>query len=267
MWNQSSSTPTLGAYHHQPQDPSLPSRIRASESHLPRNFSSTVGTSTPEQHQSARLDPSIAERAAALKVPFLDYDAIRQKQDSLEKLLKVGKLEEAITLKEEVDMDIQAHRQMVFAEKNRRIKVAILIQEDAIRLLKKGAPTTKSLTVYGTLFARAINREIMVNGVGLDLLLPESQFERLAKKLRVTSQLLEAVFLESTSNISQTHVAEMGKYFEEFRYPTCLNHGVFSQDDIPKLGFRPHPQNIYTQQQEDDTIAIDEMNTDKSREM
>ncbi|KAK6540638.1 hypothetical protein TWF694_008032 [Orbilia ellipsospora] len=128
MWNKYSSTPALGAYHHNgPQDSSLPSRIRASEPHLPQNFSSS--TDTPEQHPSTTLDastagpPSQADPATSLEVLFLDYGTIRQKQYMVRRLLGAGKLEEATDLKEEIDTDIQVHRQVVFAEKNRRIKM------------------------------------------------------------------------------------------------------------------------------------------------
>ncbi|EPS41626.1 hypothetical protein H072_4472 [Dactylellina haptotyla CBS 200.50] len=182
--------------------------------------------------------PSRGADTTSLEIPFLDYNEIYRKQVTIQKLIERNKLRESEALKDEVDMDIQAHGQMLFAEKNRRLKIAIIIQEDATGLFRCGVPNSETLSKFGGVFARAINYETRLDGVGWDLLLPKPRLEKLIKKIRASARVLEAVYIECTQSLDRNQAEECARYYDAFSYPACLKHPVFSIEEVERFGLR-----------------------------
>ncbi|KAK6519265.1 hypothetical protein TWF281_003101 [Arthrobotrys megalospora] len=181
---------------------------------------------------------SQAAGADAPDVYIPDITEIERKQQFAMQLVEQGKIREATDLGEEVARDLQVYQQWCLAEKVRRLKVGVAIQEEAIRLFRGRESSLETLVPFDELFERAVDREMRVDREAHDLLLPGPQFERLVKKLRVTAQVLEAVYQDCIKGAAAAQVQQYARYYHAFCFPVCLNHKVFSPSEFKELGLR-----------------------------
>ncbi|KAJ6262653.1 hypothetical protein Dda_3465 [Drechslerella dactyloides] len=167
-----------------------------------------------------------------------DPEIMAHKQEAVEKLLDRGKLWEAIALHEDVGEEIFEYRQLVIAEKVRRLKIAIPIQKRATELFNNGPPIHDTLPEYDELYERAIDHEMVAEEIDHDLLLPESQFGRLTRTMRAVAKLLETAFIDSLDEVEETLAKDCVRYYAAFSFPACLKHRVFSNPEIYSFNLR-----------------------------
>ncbi|EGX48251.1 hypothetical protein AOL_s00080g376 [Orbilia oligospora ATCC 24927] len=186
------------------------------------------------------LPPSTT--AATIEVGSLDVipdiKDIERKQQAAEELLDQGKITEGSALTQEVARDLQGYQQWCLAEKVRRLKAGIAIQEEAIRLFRGRGTPQNTFVSFDELFSRAVDGDMKVDGEAHDLQLAGPQFERLAKKIRVTAQVLEAVYQDYIKDAAAAQKDQYARYYHAFCFPVCLNHRVFSPAEFRELGLR-----------------------------
>ncbi|KAK6502057.1 hypothetical protein TWF481_009870 [Arthrobotrys musiformis] len=195
-------------------------------------------SSTNFEDKATRPSPKESSSRMTSRMPHIRD--IERRQQAAEKLLDQGKVKEGTALAQEVARDLQVYQQWCLAEKVRRLKVGIAIQEQAIRLFRGRGTPQDTLVPFDELFDRAVDREMKVDREAHDLLLPGPQFERLAKKIRVTAQVLEAVYQDRIKGTAAAQVDRYARYYHAFCFPVCLNHRVFSSGEFKELGLRFH---------------------------
>ncbi|KAF3312393.1 hypothetical protein TWF173_007194 [Orbilia oligospora] len=186
------------------------------------------------------LPPSTT--AATIEVGSLDVipdiKDIERKQQAAEELLDQGKITEGSALAQEVARDLQGCQQWCLAEKFRRLKAGIAVQEEAIRLFRGRGTPQNTFVPFDKLFSRAVDGDMKVDEEAHDLQLAGPQFEKLAKKIRVTAQVLEAVYQDCIKDAAAAQKDQYARYYHAFCFPVCLNHRVFSPAEFRELGLR-----------------------------
>ncbi|KAF3141830.1 hypothetical protein TWF594_005888 [Orbilia oligospora] len=182
-------------------------------------------------------DTATAAEAGALDA-IPDIRDIGRKQQAAEELLDQGKVTEGSALAQEVALDLQVYQQCCLAEKVQRLKAGIAIQEEAIRLFRGRGTLQNTFVPFDELFSRAIDGGTKVDGEAHDLQLAGPQFERLAKKIRVTAQVLEAVYQDCIKDAAAAQKDQYARYYHAFCFPVYLNHQVFSPAEFRELGLR-----------------------------
>ncbi|TGJ75210.1 hypothetical protein EYR41_002150 [Orbilia oligospora] len=131
-----------------------------------------------------------AAEAGALNV-IPDIRDIERKQQAAEELLDQGKVTEGSALAQEVALDLQVYR----------------------------GTLQNTFVPFDELFSRAVDGGTKVDGEAHDLQLAGPQFERLAKKIRVTAQVLEAVYQDCIKNAAAAQKDQYARYYHAFCFP------------------------------------------------
>ncbi|KAK6358762.1 hypothetical protein TWF730_008081 [Orbilia blumenaviensis] len=230
-----------------PPPPSSPSPTHSDDSITQsalNQSSSRMAFKSPRAKTSAAPPASPTPSSAFTASDIPDIRDIERKQQAVQRLLDQGKVKEGSVLAKEVARDLQVYQQWCLAEKVRRLKVGIAIQEEAIKLFRGRGFSQETLAHLDELFDRAVDREMRVDREAHDLLLPGPQTERLTKKMRVTAQVLEAVYQDCIKGGGAAQVQQYARYYHAFCFPACLNHKVFSPAEFKQLGLRFHQEEV-----------------------
>ncbi|KAK6519768.1 hypothetical protein TWF506_000066 [Arthrobotrys conoides] len=182
---------------------------------------------------------SAAESSSLGVIP--DIRVIEKKQQAVEELLDQGKVTESSVLVQEVARDLQAYREaMVLGREGPAPQSRDSHPRRGYQVVQGGTPQN-TFVPFDELFSRAVDDEMKVDGEVDDLQLAGPQFQRLAKKLRVTAQVLEAVYKDSFEGAAAAQKDQYARYYHAFCSPACLNHRVFSPTEFKELGlcFQP----------------------------
>ncbi|KAK6348694.1 hypothetical protein TWF718_006481 [Orbilia javanica] len=227
-----------------PQSPPSPpsSESTYSEDNTTKSITRNSSLRMTSRMPRAPIPPFSPSKASAAtsSVPAVipDIGDIERKQQAVEKLLDEGKVEEGSVLAREATRDLQVYQQWCLAEKVRRLKIGIAIQEDAIKLFRGRGTPQDNFIHFDELFSRAVDCEMTVDMEAHDLLLPGPQFERPTKKLRVTAQVLEAAYKDCIKGTEAAQLHRYARYYHAFCFPACLDHLVFSPAEFEGLGLR-----------------------------